>query len=125
VRHPVEVGADQEAHLVGWLSKRLGTELRPPRLGAVGFELMGGRLLPGKRGPVAQFMYRNSAGERLTLYVATEPATGTNTAFRFSQEGSVGVFSWIDDGMGYGLSGELPRPELLRVAEVVYAQLER
>jgi len=26
VRHPVEVGADQEAHLVAWLSKRLGAD---------------------------------------------------------------------------------------------------
>ena len=29
VRHPVEVGADEEAHLVQWLSKRLG--FRSPR----------------------------------------------------------------------------------------------
>jgi len=29
-RHPVEVGAEQEAHLVAWLSKRLGTKLRAP-----------------------------------------------------------------------------------------------
>ena len=125
VRHPVEVGADQEAHLVGWLSKRLGAELRPPRLGALGFDLMGGRLLAGARGPVAQFMYRDAAGQRLTLYVASEPGAGADTAFRFSRDGSVGVFSWIDGGFGYGLSGALAREELLRVAEAVYAQLQR
>ena len=59
VRHPVEVGADQEAHLVAWLSKRLATPLRVPHLGAQGFTLVGGRLLPGQpddRLPVAQFM---------------------------------------------------------------------
>jgi anti-sigma factor RsiW len=124
VRHPVEVGVDQEAHLVGWLSKRLGAELRPPRLGALGFELMGGRLLAGSRGPVAQFMYKDAAGQRLTLYVASEPGAGADTAFRFSRDGSVGVFSWIDGGFGYGLSGALGREELLRVAEAVYAQLQ-
>ena len=47
VRHPVEVGADQEAHLVAWLSKRLGTPLKVPHLGGLGYSLVGGRLLPG------------------------------------------------------------------------------
>ena len=55
VRHPVEVGADQEAHLVAWLSKRLGSPLKVPHLGSLGYGLVGGRLLPGDRGPVAQF----------------------------------------------------------------------
>ena len=32
VRHPVEVGADQEAHLVQWLSKRLAVPVRAPAL---------------------------------------------------------------------------------------------
>ncbi|MGZ5146698.1 MAG: anti-sigma factor family protein, partial [Burkholderiales bacterium] len=54
VRHPVEVGADQEAHLIAWLSKRLGTQLRIPQLNGLGYSLVGGRLLPGERGPVAQ-----------------------------------------------------------------------
>jgi len=49
VRHPVEVGADQEAHLVAWLSKRLGSPLKVPHLGELGYTLVGGRLLPGER----------------------------------------------------------------------------
>src|SRR5690348_14972573 len=47
VRHPVEVNADQESHLVAWLSKRLGAPLRAPHLESVGYTLVGGRLLPG------------------------------------------------------------------------------
>ncbi|MBI5068554.1 MAG: anti-sigma factor [Deltaproteobacteria bacterium] len=125
VRHPVEVGSDQEAHLVAWLSKRLGTTLRVPRLGPLGYDLLGGRLLPGDRGPVAQFMYADPAGKRLTLYVARAESGETGTAFRFSQEGAVGVFYWVDRSMGYALSAELPRAELLRVADAVYAQIEK
>lgn len=125
VRHPVEVTGDQEAHLVAWLSRRLGTTLRAPRLGSLGYDLLGGRLLPGERGPVAQLMYADAGGRRLTLYVSRSNGAETGTAFRFSQEGSVGVFYWIDRSMGYALSAELPRAELLRVADAVYAQLER
>lgn len=123
VRHPVEVGADQETHLVNWLSKRLGTPLKVPHLGGVGYTLVGGRLLPGDRGPVAQFMYQDAKGQRLTLYVRTNPDSARETAFRFAQENNVGVFYWLDRKLGYALSGEVEKAELLRVATAVYRQL--
>lgn len=129
VRHPVEVGADQEAHLVAWLSKRLGTSLRAPRLDATGFKLVGGRLLPGEPkpaggpSPVAQFMYQTEGGQRLTLYVRTE-AANDQTAFHYAREGGVGVFYWIDRNVGYALSSaDLNREALLAVANQVYKQL--
>ncbi len=124
VRHPVEVGADNQAHLVAWLSKRLGTELAPPRLHESGFELVGGRLLPGGHGPVAMFMYQDTGGRRLTLYVRTDTDQGT-TSFRYAEEGRVAVFYWLDGKLGYALSGELPKQELLQLATVVYRQVGR
>ncbi len=123
VRHPVEVGADQEAHLVNWLSKRLGTGLKIPHLAQQGYTLVGGRLLPGERGPAAQFMYQDGKGQRLTLYVRVSKEVREQTAFRFAQENNVGVFYWIDGRLGYALSGETDRAELLRVADAVYRQL--
>lgn len=120
VLHPVEVGAAQEAHLVKWLSKRLGAAIKAPQLGAVGYELVGGRLLPSNSGPAAQFMYQDARGQRLTLYVRTDAKEQRETAFRYAQEGKVGVFYWLDGSLGYALSGEMERPQLLRVAEVVY-----
>lgn len=122
VRHPVEVGADQEAHLVQWLSKRLETPLKTPRFVEQGFDLVGGRLLPGERGPVAQFMYQDGNGRRLTLYVKND-TDNRDSAFRYAQEGKVGVFYWLDGNLGYALSGELPRSELLTIAESAYRQL--
>ena len=124
VRHPVEVEAKEQDHLVKWLSKRLDLPLKVPMLSTEGFELLGGRLLPGNDGPVAQFMYQDATGKRLTLYV-TRPHKGDEiTAFRFAQEGRVSVFYWIDRDCGYALSGELDKPQLSRVATLVYRQLE-
>ena len=124
VRHPVEVGADQEAHLVAWLSKRLGAPLRAPKLEAVGYSLVGGRLLPGDTGPVAHFMYQCNRGTRVTLYVRTEAAGNRETAFRYAREGSVGVFYWVDRKMGYALSSnDISKEDLLKVANAVYQQL--
>lgn len=120
VRHPVEVRADEEAHLSAWLSKRLGAELRPPQLGAVGYHLVGGRLLPGDEGPAAQFMYEDAGGHRLTLYVRRANEESGTTAFQYGHDGDVGVFYWIDGAFGYALSGELPREQLLGAARVTY-----
>ena len=123
VRHPVEVDASQQEHLVAWLSKRLGTKLKVPVLSDEGYELLGGRLLPGSDGPVAQFMYQETAGRRLTLYVSARAKSEGQTAFRYAQEGAVSVFYWIDGNWGYALSGEIDRPALSRISTSVYRQL--
>jgi anti-sigma factor RsiW len=138
VRHPVEVGAAQQEHLVQWLSKRLNRPLTVPALAAQGYELVGGRLLPGDTGARAQFMYQNSTGQRITLYLGVlsperpksapalprEAAPAPTTAFAFSQDGPVPAFYRTDGGFGYALSGQLPRSELLALATAVYQQLQ-
>jgi anti-sigma factor RsiW len=124
VRHPVEVEAKEKDHLAKWLSKRLGIDLKIPLLASEGFELLGGRLLPGNDGPVAQFMYQDASGKRLTLYVTRPGKSDTVTAFRFASEGPVSVFYWIEKDCGYALSGEIDKPTLARVASLVYKQLE-
>lgn len=124
VRHPVEVGADQEAHLVAWLSKRLGAPVKAPKLEGVGYSLVGGRLLPGENGPVAHFMYQCKQGTRVTLYVRTDATNNRETAFRYQTEGNVKVFYWIDRKFGYALSSaDIPKENLLKVADSVYRQL--
>ncbi|MDO8277132.1 MAG: anti-sigma factor [Burkholderiaceae bacterium] len=129
VRHPVEVPAAQQEHLVQWLSKRLGRPLKVPALAGMGYELVGGRLLPGEDGARAQFMYQNAAGERITLYLGavkagTGPADkGSETAFRFTDAGAVPTFYWVDQGFGYALAGKLSRPALLGLATAVHQQL--
>ncbi len=138
-RRPVEVDAAHEDQLVAWLSKRMGAPMKPPHLQALGYALEGGRLLPGGQGPVAQFMYRNELGSKLTLYVSNDigdldSASGnggakapgqksTETAFRFAREGAVNVFYWVDGAFGYALSADVDRAVLARVSAEVYQQL--
>lgn len=122
VRHPVEVGADQEAHLVGWLSKRLGKPLRAPRLASHGYDLVGGRLLSDAQGPAAQLMYQDAAGRRITLYVRAS-SDASDTAFRFAQDGNVHAFYWRDNGLAWAVTGDLDRVTLSGIAEEVYGAL--
>lgn len=118
VAHPVEVGATQEAHLLQWLSKRLGRRLEAPDLAPFGYRLIGGRLLPGGSGAAAQLMYEDASGRRLTLYVRA--ADGTQTAFRFQKDGDAATFAWIDQGFGFAVTATASREELLPIAEAIY-----
>ncbi|MGY0197264.1 anti-sigma factor family protein [Leptothrix sp. BB-4] len=143
-RHPVEVGAEQQQHLVQWLSKRLGQPLRVPVLVEQGWTLVGGRLLPaGEADPGdgsgalarAQFMYEGPGGARLTLYVAVTPVSGGSdragaTAFRLGATPGAPAgqavprsLYWVDGQLGYALTGTLSAEALLTLAQQVHRQL--
>jgi anti-sigma factor RsiW len=129
-RHPVEVAAADQQHLAQWLSKRLDRPLKVPDLSAQGYALVGGRLLPGSEGARAQFMFERASGERVTLYIGslgapTDASHSEEAAFRYSTDGPVPSFYWVDRGFGYALTGPLSRDALLAVATVVYRQLEK
>lgn len=127
-RHPVEVSAADQAHLVQWLSRRLGRPLKVPELTDRGYALLGGRLLPGDAdrlgSPRAQFMYENADGDRLTLYVAVfEPGSPPAGAeFRLLQQDGRTTLYWVDGSFGYALSAH-PAIELQPIAQRVHRQL--
>jgi len=122
VAHPVEVGAQDAQHLTAWVSKRLGHPIAAPDFAAQGFRLMGGRVLPGETGAAAMFMYENDTGHRITLYVAPEN-TKAETAFQFFEEGGTQSFYWVDAGLSYAVTGDIPREALRRIAVAAYDQL--
>jgi anti-sigma factor RsiW len=123
VLHPVEVSAEQEQHLVQWLSKRLGRELRTPDFTPFGYQLVGGRLLPGDKSPAAQFMYQDVRGARLTLYVSTPGGGAQPSAFRYGEEAGMHVLYWVDRDLGFALVGEPDRARLMDIAHVAYQAL--
>jgi anti-sigma factor RsiW len=120
-RHPVEVRA-QEEHLSRWLTRRIDVPVKLFDLRDEGFELMGGRLLPDAGGKSAQLMYENAAAkERVTVYLR-KPDADAPTAFRYEQQGSLGLFYWVEAGAGYALVGPLPKERLLALAQSIYRQ---
>ena len=119
-RHPVEVQA-QEEHLARWLTKRIEVPVKLFDLREQGFDLVGGRLLPDGPGKSAQLMYQDAKGLRVTVYLR-KPENGVEAAFRYEQQGALGLFYWVEEGCGYALVGELPRQTLLALAEAIYKQ---
>jgi anti-sigma factor RsiW len=122
VRHPVEVAANERAHLQQWLSKRVGYEIKAPDLDASGLKLVGGRLLPGPSGPAAFFMYETASGERFTIF--SSRAKGDTTQMRYASSDNDGALFWADRGVGYVVSGPTDKDRLTQVARAVYDQTE-
>ena len=66
-------------------------------------------------------MYQDAKGLRVTVYLR-KPENGVEAAFRYEQQGALGLFYWVEEGCGYALVGELPRQTLLALAEAIYKQ---
>jgi anti-sigma factor RsiW len=122
VRHPVEVPGDEKPHLVQWLSKRLGSQLRAPELDKMGLKLVGGRLLPGPTGATAFFMYEGSSGERFTLYCGH--TRDRETALRYTSGDQNAAYYWVDRNLAYVLSGPAERDKLHEIAQAAYDQID-
>jgi len=123
VRHPVEVPGSELAHLKQWLSKRVGHDLSIPDLSSMGLKLVGGRLLPGPTGAAAFYMYEGPSGERFTIYCAK--SGGPETALQFRSAEQLASFTWVDDKIGYVVSGPADRERLEAVTKTVYEQIDK
>jgi anti-sigma factor RsiW len=121
VRHPVEVAAAESDHLQKWLSKRLQNNVQIPDLTKIGYEFLGGRLLPAGEGVAAQLMYQNTGGNRVTLYFTH--GGENDTAFRYVSEDGLSIFYWHDAHFTYALTSELPREDLETICDAVYSQI--
>ena len=125
VRHPVEVPSSQQAHLVGWLTKRLKTRVSAPDLSSTGFRLLGGRLLSSGNAPAAQFMYENARGQRVTLFTRKRQSGEADSAFRYASKGKVNGFYWTDSELSFVLISDVPKEEISNMAHVVYERLNK
>lgn len=121
VRHPIEVRA-AEAHLLPWLSRRIGTAIRAPELSSFDLTLLGGRLLPGLHGPAALFMYESASGERFTLYCSR--LSLERTGLRYNANEQFAAIHWIEGGYGYVVSGPTDKLRLKAIARSAYEQME-
>ena len=105
-RHPVEVTAEDSQHLVAWLSKRLDRTLIAPDLSGLDFNLIGGRLLAATNGAAAQFMFEDSTGLRVTLFITPNQSEET-ASLAFVSQGQTAAFHWLDRSLNFTLVGRL------------------
>lgn len=120
--HPVEVHATDARYLSSWFSARMDMSFRIPKLGDLGFELVGGRLMIGETSPAALLMYENDNGRRIVLYIRNDLPKPEATKMQYERIEKTGVVTWADGTTGFGLAGGLTENDLLSAAHVVRAQ---
>ncbi len=120
-RHPVEVSGGEAEHLATWLGKRLGGPLAAPDLSALGYRLVGGRLLATESGPAAQLMYEDGAGERMTLYLRTDVQDEAEHAWQFAEQGDTVVYYWVMGGRALAVVGRQDRATLVAAGDLATA----
>jgi len=100
--YPAEFRAEALMLAADWFEQKMGYAVAPPELDIVGLNLVGARLLGSKEGPLAQYIYEDEAGERLSLVV--KAATGSTTrapSYRTLPQGRASY--WSDRGLEYAL----------------------
>jgi len=136
-KHMVEVPANEEAHLVTWLSRRLDAQLHIPDLTPLGYRLIGGRQTVVADAPTAMLMYEGPDGTRISVQLRRMP-NNRDTGFRLEtltpdsrvlqaihpavDHPQPMAFYWADHGLGFAVSGPLARTQLLEVAQTVFRQ---
>ena len=70
----------------------------------------------------AQFMYQDSSGERVTLFIR-RARNARETAFSHAERGRLGIVYWIDGGLAYALTASADRDTLTGAAELVYREV--
>lgn len=122
-RRPVELWAVQRDDLVRWLSNRLNRPIAPPDLSVAGYQLLGGRLVATGHGPAALFIYDNSTGTRLALFVRPMTA-GETRPIESVDIGDLDGCAWIDRGVGYIVVAAESYGRLLEISEHVRQQAQ-
>jgi anti-sigma factor RsiW len=120
-QHPVELTAGSQHEMAGWFSRQLGAPIEIPSLRAIGLRLVGGRLLPGDETPVAQLIYEDRAGRRLTLCLSAE-SSDAGMQVKLVEVDGLNAGYWHDGSVGYALVAQTPDLQLVAIASELGAE---
>ena len=124
VSQPVELIAAAKADMAAWFSSRLGKMVEIPSLLPAGFHLVGGRLLAGDDGPVAQLIYEHRDGHRVTLGLSAE-APGSRPEIEVVTVEGLTAGYWLEGEITYALVGSTSAQQLVAIATQIGADQPR
>ena len=124
VRHPIEVPGSEAPHLQQWLSNRLKRVVVAPDLSALGYHLVGGRLLATEHGGAAALLMYDDA-KRNRISVLLRPMTPDLRApGETIQRDGVNGLAWIANGLGIAVVAALPENDLTPLAAQIGTDLK-
>jgi anti-sigma factor RsiW len=124
VRHPIEVPGSEAPHLQQWLSNRLNRKVVAPDLSALGYHLVGGRLLATEHGGAAALLMYDDAN-RHRISVLLRPMTpALQAAGEMIQQDGVNGRAWIGNGLGVAVVAAMPVTEIDPLAAQIGTDLK-
>ncbi len=121
---PVELTAGAAADMEAWFSTRLGEVVQIPSLQKLGLQLVGGRLLAGDSGPVAQLIYEGENSYRLTLGLSAE-ITDTGPEIEVVTFEGLKAGYWQEGHLIYAVVGPQTDQEMVAIASQIGAEHPR
>lgn len=112
---PVELTAVASPDLAAWFSSRLGEMVEIPSLRGMGLRLVGGRLLAGDQGPVAQLIYEDASGYRVTLCLSSEQSDSGPELEVVTLHGLTAGY-WHEGDLTYALVAKATEQQLVTIA---------
>lgn len=117
-RRPVELPAAESRELKHWFSEHLYADVDIPQLDSIGLSFIGGRLLATEQGPLAQMLYEDQRGRRLSFYVSTAEAYSDADVQVVKVDGFTAGY-WKDDRLVYTLVADTSKEQLLAIAAAI------
>jgi anti-sigma factor RsiW len=118
---PVEFTPDASEAALQWASVKLGQPVGIPTLDSLGLDLVGSRLHGTAEGPIAQFIYEDENGNRLSVIVAPHPSEVPDYGFTMASFQDTRVGYWSESGLDYAVVAETSALQLEAVASEIAA----
>ena len=122
-RHPIEVSSAETPHLQQWLSNRLDRMVVAPDLSALGYHLIGGRLLATERGEAAALLMYDDADHRRISLLLRPMAPAITMPNAMIQQNGVNGSAWIGNGLGVAVVAKVPADDIARLATQISTDL--
>ena len=119
VIRPVEFRAEATEEALDWVAAKLDRKLEHPALDPLGLELVGTRMLGTREGPMAQFIYEDADGHRLSLIVAPHPEGVREAPLRYASVDDLRVGYWRDARLDYAVMAQTSELQIEAVAHEV------
>lgn len=117
--YPVEFSPDATLAAMDWMSQKLKRKIDSPALDALGLTLVGTRLSGTREGPLAQFIYEDKSGNRLSLVVMPHPEGEPASGLRMARQDTTNVGYWSDAALDYAVIANTSGMQIESVAAEV------
>jgi len=89
-----------------WVSDQMQRKIESPKLDQLGLKVIGGRLVQGENGPLAQFTYQTEGDRQIIVSMTPHPDSEPSYPYAVRSVYGQSVAYWTSDGMDFSITGE-------------------